>query len=149
MCYFSPYKGGSRVLGKGGGEPKASGCDALGVAGGWFGGGVPPPELEQNWNKEDFRRKLVTHGSQIYLIELQFCCLLNSQVGIIQVSMFLSIHHVLINLQVLLSQYLHVQGVKSTRSHKSIVHRVMNSYMWYIWTNKSKYFFLKIIMPNS
>ena len=76
-----------------------SGCDAFGVAGGWFGGGCPPPlESEKNWNKEDLRRNLVTHGSQIYWIELQFCCLLNSQVGIIQVSIvpiyitFLSIY---------------------------------------------------------
>ena len=81
-------KGGSRLLGKGGGGQTnrddcachstihgvlARGWDAFGVAGGWFGGGGgwPPPQLERNWNKEDFRHNLVTHGSQIYWIELQ------------------------------------------------------------------------------
>ena len=34
--------------------------------GGGLEGGVPPPEFEKNRNKEDFRRNLVTHGSQIY-----------------------------------------------------------------------------------
>ena len=29
-------------------------------------GGVPPPEFEKKINKEDFRRNLVTHESQIY-----------------------------------------------------------------------------------
>ena len=53
-------------------------------------GGVPLQNPKKKLNKEDFRRNLVTHGSQIYWIELQFCCLLNSQVGIIQVRMFLS-----------------------------------------------------------
>ena len=98
------FKGGSRVFGKGGTKKievtvhvmaPSTGrrpVDAMPWAspGGGFEGGVPPPELEKNWNKEDFRRNLVTHGSQIYWIELQFCCLLNSQVGIIQVGMFLS-----------------------------------------------------------
>ena len=98
-------KGGSRVLGKGGEQKKVEvtvhvmvpstgrrPVDATPWAslGGGLEEGVPPPESEKNWNKEDFRRNLVTHGSQIYWIELQFCCLLNSQVGIIQVSMFLS-----------------------------------------------------------
>ena len=34
--------------------------------GGGLDGGVPPPELEKNLNKEDLRRNLVTPGSQIY-----------------------------------------------------------------------------------
>ena len=53
-------KGGSRLLVRGGGQKNrddcacystiygalARGCDAFGVAGGWFGGG--PPQLERN-----------------------------------------------------------------------------------------------------
>ena len=59
--------------------------------------------LEKKWNKEDFKRNMVTHGSQIYWIELQLCCLLNSQVGIIQVSMFLSTYE----------EYLNIRGINS------------------------------------
>ena len=82
-------KGGSRVLGKG--EPKKERwlCmlwyhpRAIGPwmrrlwrrrgGGGWFGGGCPPCTIrkKKKWNKEDFRRNLMTHGSQIYWIELQ------------------------------------------------------------------------------
>ena len=77
------FNGGFRVLGKGVNKknrddcacyrtihgPSARGCDALGVAGGWFWGGCPPFTIR----KIEIRKtldvlNLVTHGSQIYCL---------------------------------------------------------------------------------
>ena len=63
----------------------------------------------------------------MYIFIFGYAVSFSGQINVLCLMSYVYLHHVLINLQVLLSQYLHVQGVKS--SHKSIVHRVMHSYM--------------------
>ena len=103
-------KGGSSVLGKGGGQKIEMTVHVM-VPGLWpvdatplalpRGGleGVTPPQLEEK-NKEDFRHNLVTHRSQIYWIELQS------------------------------------EGPWMPMDATPLcIFSVMHSYMWYIWNN--------------